>query len=291
MSTPAAEWPIDAVLARALLQEQHPDLAALPIELLDEGWDNVMFRLGDAYALRLPRRAMAAGLIEAEQRWLGMLAPSLPLPTPAPVRLGRPGPHYPWAWSVLPWIEGVAADLQPPADAQALRLVAFLQALHQPAPPDAPRNPVRGVPLAVRQAVMSQRCQRLQEAGLLPEGVLDAWVDAVAAPVAEQDTWFHGDLHSRNVLVHEGQLSGVIDWSDMGAGDGAVDLASVWMLFDSLDAREHAMAAYNTSPALLRRARGWALLLGVMLLDSGRVDHPRHAAMGRDTLRRVLQGP
>ena len=46
--TPAAEVEIDEKLVRALLREQHADLAELRLELLDAGWDNAMFRLGDA---------------------------------------------------------------------------------------------------------------------------------------------------------------------------------------------------------------------------------------------------
>ena len=33
---------------RPLLREQHPDLAHLPLQSMDSGWDNAMFRLGEA---------------------------------------------------------------------------------------------------------------------------------------------------------------------------------------------------------------------------------------------------
>ena len=68
--TPAAEVDIDASLVRALLQAQMPDLAGLSLDFVGEGWDNVMVRLGPDLALRLPRRAVADGLIRHEQRWL-----------------------------------------------------------------------------------------------------------------------------------------------------------------------------------------------------------------------------
>jgi hypothetical protein len=38
------------------------DLAGLPLADTAEGWDNHLFRLGDALAVRLPRRALAANL-------------------------------------------------------------------------------------------------------------------------------------------------------------------------------------------------------------------------------------
>lgn len=107
---------IDEALVRRLLGEQQPDLAGLPLELCDAGWDNVMWRLGTRLAVRMPRRQVAAPLIETEQRWLPELAPVLPLPVPVPLRKGRPSAGYPWPWSVVPWIEGVPGDRAPTAD-------------------------------------------------------------------------------------------------------------------------------------------------------------------------------
>ena len=98
---PPAEVAIDASLIRALLQEQHPDLAHLALVDVGEGWDNRLFRLGDDLAVRIPRRAVAAVLIEQEQRWLPQLAPRLPLPIPVPRRVGRPGCGFPWSWSIF----------------------------------------------------------------------------------------------------------------------------------------------------------------------------------------------
>src|SRR4051794_30573275 len=95
---PAAEFTIDASVVRALLLDQHPDLAHLPLSEIGEGWDNTLFRLGDLLAVRLPRRVAAAPLIEHEQRWLPGLAARLPVPVPVPLRNGRPGSGFPWAW-------------------------------------------------------------------------------------------------------------------------------------------------------------------------------------------------
>ena len=84
---PAADVEIDAPLVRALLNAQHPDLASLPLIDVGTGWDNKVYRLGDGLAVRLPRRAAAAALIEHEQRWLPELASRLPLPIPTPTSI------------------------------------------------------------------------------------------------------------------------------------------------------------------------------------------------------------
>jgi aminoglycoside phosphotransferase (APT) family kinase protein len=101
-------------------------------------------------------------------------------------------------------------------------------------------------------------------------------------------TWIHGDLHARNVLVEAGSITGIIDWGDLAAGDRATDLASVWMLFDRPEARQEALRAYGgSSAATVERATAWAVLFGVMLLDTGLVDNPRNARLGQRVLERV----
>ncbi|MBX9732351.1 MAG: aminoglycoside phosphotransferase family protein [Sphingomonas sp.] len=286
--TPTAEVEIDQELVQTLLQDQHADLADLPLVLLDAGWDNVMFRLGDAYTVRLPRRLVAAKPLLNEQTWLPTLAQKLPLPVPSPVRVGHPGRCYPWNWSILPWLPGCAASDERPGQDQAPIFGRFLRALHQTAPSDAPINEVRGCPLADRAALITARIDRLKssETGLAPE-IEIAVTEGLDAPVSDEARWLHGDLHARNVLMYRGKISAIIDWGDITSGDVATDLAGVWALFDDAEARREALKAYGASVAEVARARAWAVNFGTILLATGLVDNPRHAMMGADTLRRV----
>lgn len=289
MGTPEAEVAIDSALVAGLLEAQYPDLARLPLRSVGEGWDNALFRVGDDLAVRLPRRAAASSLILHEQRWLPILAGRLTLPVPVPLRVGRPARGYPWSWSVVPWLPGVTADEEEPEASQAWPFAAFLRSLHQPAPADAPANPFRGVPLKNRAAGVEERMERLAvQTDLITPAIRQIWQEAVQVPLDLAPTWLHGDLHPRNVLVQDGRISGIIDWGDLTAGDPATDLASIWMLFENPEARRETLEAYgNLSQATLKRARGWAVLFGVMLLASGLMDHPRHAVIGERILRRV----
>ncbi|MCA8903174.1 MAG: aminoglycoside phosphotransferase family protein [Hyphomonas sp.] len=289
--SPPAEVEITEALVRTLLQDQHPDLAGLPLAAEGEGWDNVMFRLGEDLALRLPRRAVADDLIRREQRWLPQLAPHLSLPVPAPVRTGMPGRGYPFAWSVLPWFEGETADLSRPDASEAPVLAGFLRAVHTlPLPPDPPANPVRDCPLTGKQADTERRMAILRaETDAITPQVERAWAAGLAAPVDLPKSWIAGDVHARNVLVRNGRFAAFIDWGDMCAGDPATDLASIWGLFGEADARRAAIEAYGVSAATLVRARGWAVFYGVILLETGRQDNPRHAKMGADTLARLTE--
>jgi aminoglycoside phosphotransferase (APT) family kinase protein len=291
IGTPPAEVMIDSALVAGLLAEQHPDLAHLPLRAIDAGWDNALFRLGHDLAIRLPRRAIAAPLVIHEQRWLPYLVAQLTLPIPAPLRVGIPAHSYPWHWSIVPWLSGVAADQHEPNAAQALPFAAFLRSLHVPAPVDAPENPFRGVPLYQRAAAVEARIQRLASTNnYITSQIWRIWQTALQKPLDIPLTWLHGDLHPRNVLIEQGIIAGIIDWGDITAGDPATDLAAIWMLFADSDVRQTALAAYgNLSDATLHRAKGWAVLFGVMLLDSGLVDNPRNAAIGARILQRVAE--
>jgi aminoglycoside phosphotransferase (APT) family kinase protein len=287
---PSADFEVTAQLARELLRDQHPDLADLPIELAENGWDNAMLRLGGDLALRLPRREVAARLVVNEQTWLPVVAASLPLPAPIPVRIGKPALGYPYPWSVTPWLEGAPSDLAPPGANQGEALAGFLVALHQPAPDSAPSNPFRGVPLEQRVEAFEGRLAASERIhGLLTPAVRRTWDAALDAPIDLPRTWFHGDLHGRNVLVQDGRFAAVIDWGDMASGDPACDLAAVWMLLPQLETRRSAIAAYPATGASWSRARGWATLMAVMLLSI--TDNPRMPAMGRRIVERLEVGP
>ena len=287
MATPAAEIDIDEALVRGLLQVQRPDLAELPIRVVANGWDNAMVRIGDHLAARLPRRAAAATLIESEQRWLTELAPHLPLPIPVPVFAGFPTATYPWRWSLCPWLDGEAAAKAPPVDldATARTLAAFVAALHTPAPPDAPANPFRGVALAERAAAVEQRAHSMTDRIDLATTVR-VWNDLAATePWGGPALWLHGDLHPSNMLTRHGELSAVIDWGDLTAGDPATDLSIAWMLFDERQ-RSVFRDLAGIDSVTWRRAAGWALNLSLAYLTGD--DSTSMPAIGRATLAKVL---
>ncbi|HEX7105870.1 MAG TPA: aminoglycoside phosphotransferase family protein [Acidothermaceae bacterium] len=287
--TPPAEIDLSATLVRELLVVQHPDLAELPLGLLANGWDNVLFRLGEELVVRLPRRALAAALVEHEQTWLPLLAPRLPLPIPAPTHVGRPALGYPWRWSVVPFLPGeiaARARFERPAVAAAT-LGEFLRALHQPAPADAPANPFRGVPLAERDDAMRRRLAGLADL-VDVEAATRVWDDALARPASSGPAvWLHGDLHPANLLVHDGALSAVIDFGDLTAGDRATDLSVAWMAFSPDDRAVFRSAYGNPDDDTWARARGWACGLALAFLAHSS-DNPLMAAIGSRALDAVL---
>jgi aminoglycoside phosphotransferase (APT) family kinase protein len=287
---PAAEVNVDELLVRALLREQHADLADLPLRYVDAGFDNSLWRLGDDLLVRVPRRLIAAALIENEQRWLPELAPLLPLAVPAPARTGKPSERFPWPWSIVPWLQGVPGDRAPARDAvdAGRRLGRFLGALHREAPAAAPINPWRGVPLVERTDAFEQRLAALEvevDAGKLER----VWEAALGArPPRACPVWIHGDLHPANILISNGTVVAVVDFGDLCGGDPATDIAGAVMLLPA-EGFEAFKAEYAVIDADgLRRACGWAALFGLMLLDIGRRDRPSYEPMARLALERTL---
>jgi hypothetical protein len=62
------------------------------------------------------------------------------------------------------------------------------------------------------------------------------------------------------------------------------------MLFSNQNLRQQAIAEYqNISHATIQRAKGWAILFGTVLLDTGLVDNPQHAIIGERILFHVHQ--
>ncbi len=283
---------IDASLIDRLVRAQHPDLAG-PVRIVANGWDNVVARLGDDRCVRMPRRAVAAPLIEHEATWLPRLAPHLPVPVPAAERLGAPGLGYPWAWVICPWFAGRSLTEVPVAERgeTAVDLARFQVAMHLPAPPDAPHNPVRGTPLA---ATRPRAEQRLAHPGVPePAHLRRLWEAGLAAPEHPgPPLWLHGDAHPGNLLVgaSDARLAAVLDFGDLTWGDPASDLAAAWLALDAPGRAAFREASADRHPPddpVWLRARAWAVVLGLALLTMND-DTPRMTAIGRHAMAQLL---
>lgn len=269
-----------------------PELADLPLEHQGAGWDNEIYRLGDHHALRMPRRAKSAPLIENEQRWLTELGPNLPLPVPVPILCGKPAMGYPWPWSVVPWFAGIPLAHSPALDQDRLiaDLSGFLNALHVEADPHAPINEHRGGPLADRDQITRNRFEQCD--GIDVERVEALWTELLETPTwGASPIWIHGDLHPLNLLVRGGRLAAVIDFGDITSGDPATDLGVAWMLFDE-EGREAfrnacTIAGRSVDIHTWNRARAWALSLAIMMLSHS-ADNPTMHRIGTATLNQVL---
>ena len=176
----------------------------------------------------------------------------------------------------MPWLAGETLLRTVPGDPSQIArdLAAFLRALHQPAPADAPPNPWRGVPLAARTPQLDGCLERV--GGSVDQtAVLAFWQEAItAAPWRGPAVWIHGDLHPRNLLVAGGRLSAVIDFGDVTSGDPATDLSIGWMLPPPFRLALREAIGDSVDDATWRRARGWALTLGLAYVTGSKEGDP-----------------
>jgi aminoglycoside phosphotransferase (APT) family kinase protein len=283
--TPPADIEITVELVRQLLDDQFPEFAKESLQEVGSGWDNVMFRLGDSLAVRIPRRKSFAHSLQNEQNFSPQL--NLIIPAPVPIHRGNPTESFPHPWSIVPWLTGETADLAPPHADEATALANFLKALHQPAAENAPYNPYRGCDLSFRESKLQENPMNLNI--FLESHHKTQWQKALEAPPhpSKNRLWVHGDLHPQNILTQNGKITAIIDWGDLTSGDPAVDAAAFYMLFKD----PNAINAYSTDPKTIARAQGWAILFATLIFANDPEQTSRHAKTSLQTLKTLAKAP
>jgi aminoglycoside phosphotransferase (APT) family kinase protein len=280
-----AEARTDVRLVRGLVAAQFPQWAGLDVAPVESsGTDNVIYRLGDALSVRLPRIPGATGQVEHERRWLPRLAPHLPAEVPEPVAVGVPGLGYPFGWGVYRWIDG--ANPRGP-DGLAEPLADFIAALRRIDTAGGPRAQPGGRGSSLRHRDMREWIEAL--AGDYDPAVLTrVWEDDRSAPEWDgPPVWIHGDLHAGNLLVRGGTLGAVLDWSCLAVGDPAADLIPAWLLFDAAE-RAVFRARLDPDEDTWRRGRAWAFSMSMAALPYYRTTNAFLADLGRRGIEETL---
>ena len=289
-----AEWEpehsVSVAEATELIGGQFPRLCGAPVEALATGWDNTVFRVGEEWIFRFPRRSIALPGVRREIELLPLLAPRLPLAVPVPEFAGEPSPAYPWPfWGArhLPGRELAEAGLDDDARAGAAAgLGGFLRVLHDPglvsaAVAELPRDPMRRAEPSVRSPRARERLARLTRLGLWqpdPEVTRLLAEGERLGPHTGAVVVSHGDLHLRHLLLDDGgRAAGVIDWGDLCLADRSVDLSLAYGGFAGA-ARTALLSEYGPVGAESEvRARVLAVFLCAALAEYG-------AATGRRPL-------
>lgn len=286
---------------RALLAAQCPAWADRPVEYLrTSGTDNAMWRLGADLVVRLPRRPGAAAQIGHEIEVLAELdatALASVVATPPVRHVGEPHEVFPHPWCILGWLEGTdvwtaepsAPDLVGLAAGLAAAVLAIGDLQGVPGPTQPPGR--RGGPMEplLRTIDWWLGDPQWNAAALVDvAGVRRLAAEAAEVTAEPADVRFtHGDLIPGNLLVAGGRLVAVIDWGGSAYGDGAVDLAPAWSVFDGAS-RQVFREDTGADDATWLRARTFELehaLGGVLYYVPRR--HPLGSVMQR-TLERIL---
>lgn len=269
-----AELRVGPELAQRLIRAQAPLVAAERVEILGEGWDNIVYLVDHEWVVRFPRHELGADLLHVEASVLPRIAAGLPLPVPVPMLFGRPSSEFPMPFVGYRHLPGRSAGWAQGADARgrmAGRLGRFLAALHA-----LPTSELiaRGLPahtidrrdLRVRVPKIRERLKLLAQWGLVE--TLDPWLSLCAdLPRRPRASCLvHGDFYAPHFLVDDlEELCGIIDWGYVHRGDPACDLM-VAFGFLPTDVRSAFWEAYGeTDPETKARAQFWALHHGVIL--------------------------
>ncbi|GAB3922421.1 hypothetical protein GCM10029976_010860 [Kribbella albertanoniae] len=227
------------------------------MKINDNGWSSRAWLEGD-WLHRAPRRDDVRPRLLAEAQLLPWLAPQLPLPVPVP-ELTADGVRH----RVL-----IGEPLEAGSTALGRELGSFLKALHAVDPADALAHGA-GDP----EAGAADKRRFLAEARdwilpLLPESGRAAGVELLDRVEGVRSALIHADLGSDHLLVHDGRLTGIIDWTDSEIGDPALDLS--WLLNDAPEGIAEGVAqTYEVTPDLRRRALDWHRLAPWFTLHRG----------------------
>ena len=270
------EVPIDHRLVSALVRDQFPQWADLPLERIATGGTvNAIYRLGTEMSVRLPLAEWATDSLIREFVWIPRLAPHLPLEVPRPLALGEPDAHYPFPWSIHGWIEGEIAmpgRFGDPRQA-ALDVGGFVRTLQGIDPDGAPANTHRGGPLG--RADQSTRAALRACGGMIDvSAALGVWERSLAtAPWNGPAIWVHGDLWYSNLLSTGRRITAVLDFGSVGIGDPAIDTLPAWSLFDTAT-RPLFRSELGVDDATWDRGKGWAISMAALALPYYRDTNP-----------------
>ncbi|WP_202618917.1 aminoglycoside phosphotransferase family protein [Paenibacillus sp. EZ-K15] len=233
-----AEWEVTEPLVRLLLNRQFPQLSTLKVQEIGNGWDNTVYRVGDEYVFRFPRRDIAITLLNTEAKILPKLEHYITVPYAKPLFFGKESEDYPAPFLGYTYLPGkFPIGISDEARMQsAATLARFLKNLHTFPVEIAQQAGVLSdqrnlTDLAGRKDKMLNFLSRLTL--YITQAELNEIADYLQGiqldRVRHQHVLIHGDLHFKNMLVDDaGKLSGIIDWGDINIGHPACDLSIVY---------------------------------------------------------------
>lgn len=282
--------PIDTDLVGRLVERSFPEYADLTITPFEaSGSTNALYRLGQDFLVRLPRRPGGSASIDKEARWLPFVAEHLSTPVPEVVGVGDPAFGYPERWSITRWLDGRTPDA--PWDAARGSSAAFADDLARtvrelraiPIPADVVDDPdlrwYRGGPLSeVDEDFLRalEACHDVPGLGLDLGRALEVWEEALgverewfrgssqsSSTPQPSISWLHGDLFAENLLERDGRLAAVLDAGGLAIGDPTIDLVAGFEVLDADGLRAY-RDALEVSDDDWTRAKGWALFIAII---------------------------
>jgi len=283
------ELEINEATVKRLIAEQFPRFSYLPIRKVHStGTVNAIFRLGEAYCVRLPRLAWANESLHNEWKVLPVLLNNVTLTIPRVVGKGKPNAEYPLDWAIYGWIKGSPCGHSPISEMEtASALARFISELRLiQTPEDAPkagRKPLRELDESTEKAIAA--CKGDVDV----EKARGIWrVLLGTEPWNGKPVWIHADLLKPNLLVHGGRLSAVIDFGSAGVGDPAFDITPAWTVLTS-ETRERFKNMLCVDDCTWLRAKAYALHQAALIIPYYRKSNPAFVDQAKCTMDSILE--
>lgn len=222
--------------AKKVIAESIPSLDVGELTLIGRGWEFDAYLTGDGWVVRFPRRAEMAELFEPEQRVHRLVSRFLPETIRVPhVELrGKPVEWFPYEIAAHRYIAGIPIDdvEERFVPNMASEIGTALAALHGiPEQSARAAGVTEGDPAPENSADWFRR--GLSAAARFNDGdpIIDravSWASEASAldvEFSEPLRLIHQDLSPEHVLAdpHTGQITGILDWTDVMLGDAARD--------------------------------------------------------------------
>jgi len=221
------EHPFGIDKARIWIEKQLPHLINPEISLLGQGWDNVVYLINQDMVLRTPQRQAALFGFLTETKNLNLVQTHLITPKP---KLYEPVPKiHPYPVSISEYLKGmdpVQARIDTLSSSSAQELGKFLACLHQ-------MNPIENLPIDPgKRGDVHFRAQKLMD--LSSDLRILPFLNVSHTSIPKRLVVCHGDLHFLHVLLDsQSEVTSIIDWGDMCLGNPLIDLAIVFLLFET----------------------------------------------------------
>lgn len=284
----ADEFPLTVEIVTALIANQFPAWAQLPLHIMEtQGTNNLVFTLGEDKIVRLPRMERAVPSLQKEAQWLPLLGPRLPIPIPKVIAASVPAENYPYPWLICECLSGTTIVPEHIDMTQAATdLGKIILALHKIETDGAPPCR-RGKPLSSLDEPVRDAMSLIQDIYELKK-LTKIWNNFLKIPPwTGEPVWMHGDLHPGNLLMQDSRISAVVDFGLTGTGDPATDLMVAWTIL-SPEARSLFKSIIKPDAATWRRAQGRAFSFGLIGYSYYRKKDPAFASISQHALDAVI---
>lgn len=232
-------------LAKTIIGSQFPTLFPVKsIQCIGKGWDNKVFLVNEEIIFRFPHRKIAVELIERENIVLNHLHSKISVDIPNPKYIGKPSADYPYSFHGYPILKGTSACRAELTFDQRMAslgyLTEFLKRLHSITEKQA--IIIGAKPQVFDRTKINRVINALNERvdKIIANGIVEINQSCFQHEIMkaqkielpfDNKVLVHGDLYCRHLLFNQGQLTGVIDWGDVGINNRAVDLAAIFSFY------------------------------------------------------------